>query len=152
MAILLCRLIASLVFHSTCSSSTLLRNLVKLGHTSVTSCVPWDPYCDQYYLTSLLGPWTVGLNFFPVSFWMTPRWVVLLACPLEHGMPFRGIKFNRAKCNVQHLGWGNPKYGYRLGNEGEQKKFFTLMAVRHWTSSPKKVWMLSPWKCSRLGL
>lgn len=32
------------------------------------------------------------------------------------GMLERGI-FNRAKSNVLHLGWGNHKYGYRLGNE-----------------------------------
>jgi len=28
------------------------------------------------------------------------------------------MKFNKAKCKVQHLDQGNPQYLYRLGNEG----------------------------------
>lgn len=44
-------------------------------------------------------------------------------------MPFRGLdrlekwacvnpmKFNRAKCKALHMGWGNHKHGYGLGNE-----------------------------------
>jgi len=28
------------------------------------------------------------------------------------------MKFHKAKCKVLHMGWGNPQYQYRLGDEG----------------------------------
>jgi len=37
------------------------------------------------------------------------------------------MRFNKAKCKVLHLGRGNPRYQYILGDEGIEKDFGVLV-------------------------
>ena len=89
-------------------------------------------YCDQYRSTSFFGNMDSGiectLNRFSdytklssVADTLEGRDAIQRDLDrLECWACVNLTKFNMAKCKVLHLGWGNPKHKYRLGNDREQ--------------------------------
>ena len=86
------------------------------------------PYWDEYYLTSLLVAWTVGLSALSKFTNNTKlcgavdtlegRDVIQRDLDrLERWARANLMKFNKAKCKVLHVDQGKPKHKYRLGGE-----------------------------------
>jgi len=49
---------------------------------------------------------------------------------LERWVCVNSMKFNKAKCKVLHVGWGNPKHKYKLGGEWLESQQCALAAQK----------------------
>ena len=74
-------------------------------------------YWDQNYLTSSLVTPIMGLSTLSASLLTTPSWVVRLIWQTWEVGPHEPCEVQKGNCTILHLGKGNPKHKYRLGNK-----------------------------------
>ncbi|KAK4828260.1 hypothetical protein QYF61_024867 [Mycteria americana] len=96
---------------------------------SVTSGVPQGSVLGQVLFNIFISDIDSGIECTLSKFADDTKLSGAVVTHLSEGMPSRGtftglrsgpvnlMNFNKAKCKVLHLGWGNPQYQYRLRDE-----------------------------------
>ncbi|KAK4828165.1 LOW QUALITY PROTEIN: hypothetical protein QYF61_024414 [Mycteria americana] len=101
-------------------------NGVKSSWQPVKSCVPQGSVLGPVLLITLSMIWMRGLSALSVSLRTTPSCEGVLIClrtlqrdldRLDRWAGANCMRFNKAKCQVLHLGHSNPMQLYRLGEE-----------------------------------